>query len=177
MMRRTLIELVVAFLVLASVLGAYAFWYVAVGKARDEAAALSKQIQTKTLESARVTEAKDALALLAADEASMREYFVSTQDIVPFLGMLERKGTALGSSLEVVSVSSDTVAGRERILLSLKITGSFDAVLRTLGAIEYGPYDSAVSNVTFDTAVGEPGVASAWTAVGTFSVGTREAAP
>jgi hypothetical protein len=175
MRRRAFIELFIALLIFAGVLGAYAFWYVAVGDASVEAAALSKEIQAKGLESSRVSGAKDALALLADDEASMRGYLVRQEDIVPFLSMLEEKGSFLGSVLEVASVSEETSAGsgRGRILLALKITGSFDAVLRTLGAIEYGPYDSSVSNITLDTSAGEPGTAPAWTAVATFALGTR----
>jgi hypothetical protein len=173
MIRRTLIELVIALLVLAGVLGAYAFWYGAVGDASAEAAALSKEIRAKGIESSRVADEKDALTLLAADEASMRAYFVRQEEIVPFLSMLEKKGAALGAKLEVASVSEDATGGRNRILLSLKITGSFDAVLRTLGAIEYGPYDSSVSNVTFDTSSAEDGVPAVWTAVGTFAIGAQ----
>ena len=41
------------------------------------------------------------------------------------------------------------------------------AVMRTLGAIEYQPYATTLSNVTLDTPTG-----TSWTAAATFLVGT-----
>lgn len=173
MKRASLIQLVIALAVLASALGAYSFWYSLVGKASVEAAALSEEIRTKSQDSARVAAAKIALESLAEDEAAMRAYLVREKDIVPFLGTLEDTGVSLGSSVEVVSVSANSQGERSQIQLSLKITGSFDAVLRTLGAIEYGPYDSAIQSVTFDTAPSDDTAAAAWTAAATFTLGTQ----
>lgn len=172
MKRISLIQLVVALAVFAAVLGVYGFWYSLVGKSSVEAAALSEEIRTKSQDSARVAAAKVALESLAEDEAAMRAYLVREKDIVPFLGTLEDTGTSLGAGVEVVSVSAESKGERSQLLLSLKITGSFDAVLRTLGAIEYGPYDSAIQSVTFDTVPVE-GTAAVWTAAATFTLGTQ----
>jgi len=177
MKRTALIQLSLALLLLASVLGAYGFWYASVGKASVEAAALSEAMQTKSQDSARVAAAKVALESLSEDEAAMRAYLVREQDIVPFLGTLEQTGTSLGAVVEVVSVSTARKDERSQIQLSLKITGSFDAVLRTLGAIEYGPYDSAIQSVTFDTVPAEVGSPSSWTAAATFTLGTQTETP
>lgn len=168
----TLIHLLVAALLLVGVLGAYAFWYASVGRLSVEAALLSEAIRTKSQDSARVAAARVALESLSEDEEAMRAYLVREQDIVPFLGALEDTGASLGATVEVVSVAADTKEERERLVLSLKILGSFDAVQRTLGAIEYGPYDSAVQSVTFDTVPKEAGSAG-WTAVASFTLGTQ----
>ncbi len=173
MRRRALIELVIAFFILAAVLAAYGSWYVMVGKASAESASLAKEIETKTLDSARVASAKAALESLIAGEESMRSYLVQEADVVPFLGRLEDAGTTLGASVEVVSVNAEPVEARENLRLSLKITGSFDAVLRTLGALEYGPYDTRVVNVTFDTVAGGEDPSGAWTATATLLIGTQ----
>jgi len=162
-----------ALVVFVAALGVYGIWYSLVGKSSVEAAALSEEIRTKSQDSARVAAAKVALESLAEDEAAMRAYLVREQDIVPFLSTLEDTGASLGSSVEVVSVSADSKGERSQIQLSLKITGSFDAVLRTLGAIEYGPYDSAIQSVTFDTVPAEGGAAGSWTAAATFTLGTQ----
>lgn len=173
MNRSSLIQLAIALAVLASVFGAYAFWYSLVGKSSVEAAALSEEIRTKSQDSARVAAAKVALESLAEDEAAMRAYLVREKDIVPFLSTLEDTGTSLGAGVEVISVSADSKSERSHIQLSLKITGSFDAVLRTLGAIEYGPYDSAIQSVTFDTVPAEVTSIPVWTAATTFTLGTQ----
>ena len=173
MKRLTLIQLVFALLLLLGVLGTYAFWYASVGSSSVRAAALSEEIRTKGQDSARVAAAKVALEALSEDEAAMRAYLVRQEDIVPFLSRLEETGTSLGSNIEVVSVAAENTETRSHIRLSLKISGSFDAVLRTLGAIEYGPYDSALQALTFDTIPGGTEGAAVWTAAATFTLGTQ----
>lgn len=177
MKRTAVVQLAIALAILAGMLGAYGFWYASVGKSSVEAASLSEEIRTKTQESAKVAAAKVALESLSEDEAAMRAYLVREQDIVPFLGTLEATGASLGSNVEVVSVSAEDGAAHSQITLSLKITGPFDAVLRTLGAIEYGAYDSAIESVTFDTAPQEAGASSSWTAAATFTLGTQPETP
>ena len=172
MRRIALIQFIVALLVLFGVLGAYAFWYHSVGKASAQAAQLASEIRTKTEDSARVESAREALASLAEDEASIQGYLIRQQDIVTFLEGLESSGTTLGATVEVVSVSAETKKTPAHIALSLKISGSFDAVLRTLGSIEYGPYDSSVTGLTLDTVIGEDGTAT-WNAATTLTIGTR----
>jgi hypothetical protein len=154
-------------------LGAYAFWYAALGKASAEAAVLAENVRSKSQESEKIAAAKVALETLAEDEASIRAYLVREEEIVPFLGRLEETGAGLGASVDVVSVSTETLAERNRIMLSVKIEGTFDAVLRTLGSIEYGPYDSSVERVTFDTVPSGETPSGEWTATVIFALGTQ----
>lgn len=173
-----LIQLTVALLLFAGIVTAYGLWYRVVGKTSAHAAQLSVDIETKTQDSARVAAAKVALSELAADESGVHQYLVPTNDVVPFLEGLEQTGRQLGAEVEVASVSAESKTSRPHLTLSLKITGSFDSVLRTLGAIEYGPYDSALGTVTFDTPrVGDSTAPSVWTATATFTIGTQVATP
>lgn len=173
MKRRTLIQLTVALIVLLGVIAIYVFWYLAVASTSAKSAQLAHDIRAKDEVSAHIAAAKVALVSLVADEATMGAYLVRRDDVVPFLSELERSGTALGARVEVVSVSAETGTGRDRILLSLKITGSFDAVLRTLGSIEHGAYDSRVTSVTLDTVMGDPETQGRWTATASFVIGTQ----
>jgi len=171
MRQKTIVQLVIAIAFLGAVLSAYALWYRAVGKMSVEAAALAEEIRLRSEDSARVAAAKEALASLAEDEESVRRYLVHPNEIVGFLERLEEMGRGVGAAVDVVSVSAEPGPGRGRILLSIKITGSFDSVLRALGAIEYGPYDSALTSLTFDTVPGADG--DGWTAAATFTIGTQ----
>ena len=173
MKRRALIELLLALALLVTALAVYSAWYVSVGKASAEAAALASEIHTKSLDSARVASAKAALESLVEDEETMRSYLVRESEVVSFLEELEDAGGSLGTSVEVVSVGAESVGGREALRLSLKVTGSFDGVLRTLGALEYGPYDTRMQNVTLDTTAGTDGTPGAWTATATLLIGTQ----
>lgn len=171
-----LIQLVCAALLLVVVGGVYAFGYTFVGKASAEAARLATEIRTKSEETTRVVAAKAALVSLVEDEANVRQYLVRPEDIVGFLERLERTGQALGATVEVVSVSADRGTPRGRITLALKISGSFDSVLRTLGTIEYGAFDSTLTSLTFDRPI-VGAEKEEWTAAASFIIGTQTTSP
>jgi len=171
MKRIALIQLVLALALFAIVAGGYALWYASVGSLSATSARLAEEIQGKSKDSARIHAATAALSSLEANEASVRAYLVRTSDIVPFLESIEQTGTELGATVDVVSVAAET-AGRPHLALSLKVQGSFDAVMRTIGAIEYGPFDSTLTGLTFDTVETADGVA-VWTAATSFSIGTQ----
>lgn len=165
MMSRSLIHLFVAFGVLAGAIGIYAFWFYQVEEEAAASLALQAQIDA-TIESAVIAEETgDALAALADDEAVIEGYRIKLDEIVVFLERIEGTGRALGSSVEVVAVA-DKPGSDGRIALTVRIMGSFDAVMRTMGAIEYGPYDIRVENLTLDT----PTESGAWTAAVALSV-------
>lgn len=171
-----LIHFSLALLLVVGMGGVYAFGYTLVGRASAEAARLGAEIHTKSEETTRVIAAKAALASLVEDEAHVRQYLVRQEDIVGFLERLERTGQALGATVEVVSVSADRGTPRGKITLALKISGSFDSVLRTLGTIEYGAFDSTLTNLTFDRPViGTE--KSEWTAAASFIIGTQTTGP
>lgn len=174
MRHAAIIQLIVAGLLLAGSIGAYFFCYSLVERTSTEANVLAKDIRTKSQDSARIAVAKATLASLADDEASVQEYLVPTNEIVPFLESLEQTGKGFGAKVEVVSVSADRGEGQGRLALSLRITGPFDSVLRTLGAIEYGAYDSALTSLAFDTTSGD--LVPEWNAAVTLNIGTREPA-
>lgn len=176
MTKTPLIHFVVAVGVLALAAGGYGLWYATVSSVSAEATSLELQVDEKSRTATRLIAAKAALSSLEADEASLRRYFVSTEDIVPFLSGLERTGRELGAEVEVASVGNDpSSVERKRLVVALKISGSFEAVMRTLGAIEYGPYDSRATSVTLDTPLSPAeGERKQWEATATFVIGTDE---
>jgi hypothetical protein len=97
---------------------------------------------------------------------------------VPFLEQLTATGKYLGSNVNVVSVSASPSGAYEKLNLAVTITGSFNSVLRTIGAIEYGPYDTSISSLSFDAPVtGSVGSSSPqWTATALFMIGAQNSA-
>lgn len=158
--------------VFLAALAAYSAWYAYVGKESASALSLANDIQAKQQSAARVQESKTALDRALSDEASIKGYFVNTSDVVPFLESLQNTGAKFGAKVEVVSVSSEPAKPHAVLALSLSITGPFDSVMRTLGAIEYQPYDTTTTNLTLDTTDGAKGAARQWTAAVTVRVGT-----
>lgn len=173
MKKNSLIRLAVVFLLCLLAGVAYVFLYRSVADASDHLASLEKEVKQKSNDAARITAAKNTLRTLDVDEASVASYLVLSSDIVPFLERLELIGTELGADVSVVSVAKEKDGSRERLALSLKITGSFESVMRTIGAIEHAPYDITTSQLS----VGLTGTTAggAWTASGVFWVGTQSA--
>jgi Tfp pilus assembly protein PilO len=171
-MKHPFIQLGVAALILVIAIGAYGVWFVAVDTENAKARSLASEIQTKSQDATRIAEAKAALNALATNEASVSMHFVSANDVVPFLGSLQSTGSSLGSTVDVLSVGADpaTKAGQGHINISVHISGPFDSVVRTLGALEYAPYDITLTNLSLDTAD-----KNMWSAAASFSVGTGPA--
>jgi hypothetical protein len=171
MMRNPLIHLGIATGVLLLAAGAYGVAYAIVEKASAEAAALHVQLDAKSENANQLSVARNALQALGENEELTTKYFVSPDNIVLFLEELESAARALGADMEVASVSTE-IGPRERIQVALKITGSFDAVMRTVGTIEYGQRDSQVRSLTIDTATTPTGKRE-WTATATLLFGTQ----
>jgi Tfp pilus assembly protein PilO len=144
---------------------------VLLGAKQQEAETLSQEIAAKQTETLRVAAAKAALPLLVEAENALAQHNLSTADIVAFLESLEKMGKTQGASVEVLSVTGGKGNPTERLVLSLKVTGSFDAVARTIGRIEYGPYDTQVMTLTLDNGVSEEGGGEKWTAAAVVSFG------
>jgi hypothetical protein len=156
-----------AFLV---ILGAYAFWYAAVRDLSAQTASLAAQVGEKQADAARAASARRALSSIRGDEAALAAHFVAPGGIVDYLGELERAGASYGAAVSVGSVSAEQGGGHPHLALTLAVKGSFESVLRTLGAIEYGPVDVRVSNLTLTEVPGGEGQASSWTAAATMAV-------
>ncbi len=169
-MKKPLIHLVIAFVVLAVAATGYVFWYARVTALEQETAELATKAAQAERAAADIASARSALSKLVADEAFFGSYFVSTSTVVSYLENLETNGDQLGSLVEVVSV---TPVGSARLSISFRATGSFASVMRTLGAIEFGPYDASMMNLTLDTNAGSEGK---WMATGVVSVGMNPAA-
>lgn len=165
-------HVIIMALVFFGALSLYGAWYSRVGKESANVLSLQSEIQAKIETAAHAQEAKTQLNRALADRESITGYFVNTNDVVPFLETLQSTGAKYGSKVSVESVSAQPAEPHALLQLSLRITGSFDSVERTLGAIEYEPYDTTISNVTLDTPGGS--AAPQWTAAVTMNVGTMD---
>jgi hypothetical protein len=126
----------------------YGFWYRTIVTESTTVASLGSQIDTQTAAAARIASARAALAQIAGDEAAVQAYFVPQTNVVPFIDDLQTRGQSLGTVIAVQSVSANAQATHPSLSLELTVSGSFDAVLRTLGAIEYAPYDLSITGLS-----------------------------
>ena len=164
-MKKELIHFAIALCVALAALGAYALSFARIGAAREEAADAARKVAEIRAEDDAIAQAEGALTALAADEAAVEAYLVSPDDIVAFLEELEGVGESHGAGVEVASVSS--VGSDGRIELAVRIDGAFAAVMRSLGAMEYGPRDLRLKQLVLDTIPSDP--EASWSAAATFS--------
>lgn len=149
-MKSSFIHSIIACSVCVAMVIGYEFWY-GVTKAKSAAVAhLESQIVAKTETAHRIASARASLAEIAGDEASMQNYFVSETDVVSFITNLEAQGKTQGTVVSVLSVSASDPGRQPTLTVILTITGTFDAVMRTLGAIEYAPYALSVSTLSVE---------------------------
>lgn len=167
-MRSSLITLGVWCAALVLVVGAYELTRSLVVDKSATVASLERQIQVESTSANRIAAARAALSELAGDEAVVQSYFVAPSGIVALIDSLQSGGQALGASVEVDSVAAAGVAAtRPALLLSLNITGPFDAVMRTIGSIEYAPYDLTITALSLAV-----NAEDAWAASVNLSVGS-----
>ncbi len=166
-MKSPLSHLLAALAVCAVILAGYGAAYAAVAAESASVAALESQIGAATATANRIASARAALAEIAGDEAAVQAYFVPESAIVAFINALEERGRAQGASVSVASVSAQTVKAHPMLALALTVTGTFGAVMRTVGSVEYAPYDLAISTLS----VGQD-AKSGWRADLTLSVGS-----
>ncbi|MDE1925494.1 MAG: hypothetical protein KGH79_04985 [Patescibacteria group bacterium] len=147
-MKSILSHIILVGLLCVMLLTGYSVWYVIVEKKSVAVADLESQISAKTQTESRINAIRASLAEIAGDEASLQSYFVPETGVVSFIDDLEGRGKALGTTVNVLSVSAGGTTALPSFTLALSIDGTFDAVMRTVGAIEYAPYDLSISTLS-----------------------------
>lgn len=148
-MKSSFAHLVIAFVICVAGIVGYMLWHATVTAASAAVAELQNQIVVKTETASRIAAARFALAEISGNEAAVRNYFVPETNIVSFINDLEARGLAQGSSVDVLSVSTSGTPTHPTLELTLTVKGTFDAVMRTVGTIEYAPYNLLVPQFSF----------------------------
>ncbi|MEK7554101.1 MAG: hypothetical protein AAB517_01905 [Patescibacteria group bacterium] len=144
-MKTTLLHILVACSVSVAVFVGQGFWYSVVAEKSSAVAYLQGQINARSEAAGRIASSRAELAKIADDEITVRSYFVSENDIVVFIDGLQARGLSQGTIVKVLSVSAGGTNARPTLTLAVTVTGAFDAVMRTVGSIEYAPYDISIS--------------------------------
>jgi hypothetical protein len=169
-MRSSLTHLVIALAVCALLLGGLGAWYAAIAAKSASVVSLARQIEVRTQTVNRLAMTRATLSELAEDEKVVQNYFVPETGVVSFIDGLELRGRTLGTTVSVLSVSAAGTAAKPALEFSLSVEGSFDAVMRTAGSIEYAPYAISVTKLAVTDQVKN------WKANMTLLVGSRAAA-
>lgn len=148
-MKSPIIHLVLTLIIGLLAIGTYVAGYWIVAGKVTKVADLKSQIVEENVASAHLSGLRAMLSGLAADEAAMQAYFISDATVVPFISELEADGQAQHAIVSVGSVSTNSASkfASPSILLTVSIDGSFDAVMRTVGNIEYMPYNVSIGTL------------------------------
>ena len=163
-MKSTRTHLIIVVVIAALAVGGHVFWYNIILAKSAEVSNLQGEIGQASQVVTRIASDRALLEQASSSQSEVQNYFVSNNNIVPFINSLQNTGSSLGSTVTVLSVSS-TGRGQTSIALALTITGSFDAVMRTVGAIEYAPYAITMTSLTMQKSPN-----TGWTASVNFSV-------
>lgn len=143
-MKSPLTHAILAYSLCIAMIIGYGFWYAFIEAKSVAVADLESQIATKTDTMSRIASARASLAEIVGHEVSIQSYFVPETGVVTLINNLEAQGKAQGATVSVLSVS----ASGATLTFTLTIKGTFDAVMRTVGAIEYAPYDLSISTLS-----------------------------
>lgn len=146
-MRSPFSHIIIAVAVCVAAIIGYGMWYAIISTKSASVATLQNQINTKTETVNRIAATRATLADVANDETVVQGYFVPEASVVPFINALETSGKTLGAVVSVLSVGTSGTPAKPSLTLALSARGTFDAVMRTIGSIEYAPYDLSISSL------------------------------
>lgn len=141
-------QFVIAGVLCTATFAVYGVWYATVAAKSAAVATLQNTITAKTETVNRIAATRATLAGILNDETVIQGYFVPEANIVAFINSLQTHGKVLGATMQVLSVAKSGTALAPVFELTLTAKGTFDAVMRTTGSIEYLPYDLSVSTLT-----------------------------
>lgn len=131
----------------------YGMWYTAVSAKSIAAGNLQSTIDEKIKTANQVTTTRAAFANIADEEAAIHAYFVPQMEVSTFIDTLKKYAETLGTTLETPSISVSGTLIQPTLSFTIVVRGTFTAVMRTVGAIEYAPYDLIIPtlSITKDT--------------------------
>lgn len=147
-MKNPFFHAVLTYALCATALVGYGFWYSLIEKKSTAVARLEDQIILKTETASRIASARASLAEIENDEAIIKSYFVPETGVVAFINDLEARGEKLGTVVDVLSVSMSNENTKPTLIFTLAVEGTFDAVMRTVGVVEFAPHALSISTLS-----------------------------
>lgn len=144
----------------------YVAWYNLIKDTSMQIALTEDQLRAHTQTEKRIAAARASLTQIDGYDAKIRNYFLEESAVSAFIDKLQSDAENKKVKLEVLSVGKEPVSGHPMLSLTLSITGTFDAVMRTTGGIEYAPYAMSISAYSIQNQ--SPNV---WHATMTLAVG------
>jgi hypothetical protein len=162
-------QIAVAVLIVLIALGGVGYWYYTITVMSTRLAKVEEESRSQKTQTPNT--ATDA-SRLVADEATIEQYFVGEDNVPAFVNVLEARVRARGATISIASLSKSGAGLETTLALAVTVTGTFEQVMQTVGAIEHLPYATKLTsvNVVRD-------LASKWRADVKLSVGLASKKP
>jgi hypothetical protein len=140
-------QIIIVGILCTATFAAYGMGYALISAKSAAVADVQSKIDAKTETMNRIAATRATLASITNDEASVQSYFVPEADVVTFIDSLQAHGRVLKAVVDVTSVAKSGTSVQPALALALTIQGTFDAMMRTVGSIEYAPYALSISSL------------------------------
>ena len=137
-------QIVLAVFVAVVALGGVGYWYYSITKMSAQLAKVEEELRSSETQT-RGAPTDDSR--LAADEAAVGQYFVGEDDVPAFINVLESRVRARGATISIASVAKNGTGLETTLALAVVVTGTFEQVMQTVGAIEHLPYATKIASV------------------------------
>jgi len=148
-MKSSLSHMLIWVCICATTFVGYGFWHSIIANKSIAVENMQNQIDTKIEMVDRIASARTTLADVSGSEIAIQSYFIAETEIVSFIDTLEAYARAQNATMKVLSVSTSKAGTQPTLAFLLTINGTFDAIMRTVGTIEYAPYNLSIAKLSF----------------------------
>ncbi len=145
--RKSIILCVSSILLLIIVGALYAYCFLQIKHENEYTSGLSKQLLTESQK--QDDDRRLAIAIKETDEGrtKLNSYFVTGDGSVHFLGIIEGYSDVAGTQAKFTTVDYDTA--KNKLIMSLRITGTFQDVYQNILMLENAPYELEFNRIIF----------------------------
>ena len=148
----------------------FIFLFMKIQKNNTSAEEAEIKWQTEANQRQEITSLDNLLKNISDEKTELESHFAQGSDIVPFLNNIEELGTEAKVVAQVSSV--DTSQKNMGLVLSMKATGSFEAIYKFITLLENSPYTLEFISVNIEKDAGDVTSTSmnSWTAILKFKL-------
>lgn len=142
--------LAITLLLNIAAIGWYCFLFFEIKEKNEHLSELTNRIEAEIAREGTISHKKDVAVETAPLREKLQSFILAKGGAISFIELLEATGNEVGAHTTIESVSTKDhpqLPTIEIMRLTLKVTGSWQAVVRLLGLLELLPYETGVEQV------------------------------
>ena len=151
---QTTTSLIIACVAALVAMGGFWFLYTNIKSQSSVITSKLQAVYDETVASKRLKLNRELVASTEADRQELLSHLVSSDKIVEFIEFMEKLGTKAGSTVTLSTFSSEDDSAKAPgsvtvVNASVRVVGSWAAVMKTVGLLENLPYEASFDRVRF----------------------------